>query len=86
MVNRQTVVPDPAQFPCATAYDKDLHSSYARTSSAVNKMLGDLHSDGVGFVLPGEVVREYITCHYMLGKWTQKFGKLCGRNIGDMSF
>jgi len=77
---------DPDIFPCAEAYNRKLHPSYVRTSEAVNRMLSDLHADGVGFVLPGEMVRKFVTCHLMLGKWVAKFGKHCGRNIGDMSF
>ena len=80
-------VPKPADFvPNGKESSKGLHKVYKRVFAAVNKMLGDLHDQQLGFVLPEDLVRKHVIHHRMLGKWAQKKGKECGRNIGDMSF
>ena len=80
-------VPKPDGFvPNGKTSTRGLHKVYQRVYSAVNKMLGDLHDQQLGFVLPESMAREYILHHRMLGKWALKKGKECGRNIGDMSY
>lgn len=49
-------------------------------------MLGDLHDQQLGFILPEKTTRAKVIYHRMMGKWALKFGKKCRRNIGDTSF
>jgi hypothetical protein len=49
-------------------------------------MLSKLRDARVGFVLDKPLVQKHSTLHQMNGKWTSKWGKEIGRNIGDMSF
>jgi hypothetical protein len=80
-------VPKPPDFvPNGATTQKGLHQVYKRVAPAVNRMLGDLHDQQLGFVLPEKIVRARVVHHRMMGKWALKFGKKCGRNIGDMSF
>jgi hypothetical protein len=81
------VVPKPEGFiPNGATSKKGLHKVYKRVHSAVDKRLGDLHSQQLGFVLTEQISREAIVHHRMLSKWAPKKGKKCGRNIGDLSY
>jgi hypothetical protein len=81
------VVPKPEGFiPNGATSTKGLHKVYKRVHAAVDKMLGDIHDQQLGFVLPEPLVRKHVTHHRMLSKWARKKGKKCGRNIGDMSY
>jgi hypothetical protein len=81
------VVPKPEGFiPNGATSTKGLHKVYKRVHTAVDRMLGDLHNQQLGFILREPVARELIMHHRMLSKWAPKKGKKCGRNIADMSY
>ena len=65
---------------------KGLSSTYLKVRHAVDKMLGDLHDQKLGFILPKKLARGKITHHLMTSSWTTKSGNKCGRNIGDMTY
>jgi hypothetical protein len=80
-------VPKPEGFiPNGATLKKGLHKVYKRVHAAVDKMLGDLHDQQLGFVLSEGISREAIEDNRMLSKWARKKGKKCGQNIGDMSY
>ena len=79
--------PRPKVFiPNGQSSSRGLHKVYQRVYHAVNKMLGDLHNQQLGIILPESLAREFIIHHRMLGKWALKKDKESGRNIGDMSY
>ena len=54
---------------------------------AVDKMLADLHAQGLAFCLPKKEAIELIAdLHLGKASWTPKKGRACGRSIGDMSY
>ena len=62
-------VPKPEGFvPNGKTSSRGFHKVYQRVNLAVNKMLGDLHDQQLGFVLPESLAREFILHHRMLGK------------------
>jgi hypothetical protein len=80
-------VPKPEGFiPNGATSKKGLHKVYKRVHAAVDKMLGDLHDQQLGFVLSEGVSREVIEHNRMLSKWARNKGKKCRLNIGDMSY
>lgn len=64
-----------------------LRPAYVEVHQAVDKMLGDLHAQGLAFCLPKKEAIELIDgLHLGKASWTPKKGKASGRSIGDMSF
>ena len=64
-----------------------LRPAYLDVHQAVDKMLGDLHAQGLAFCLPKKEAIELIDgLHLSKASWTPKKGKASGRSIGDMSF
>lgn len=83
---KKMAIPKPDVFvPNGATSTKGLHKVYKRVHSAVDKMLGDLHDQQLGFVVPEVLSREAIEHNRITSKWALKKGKKCGRNIGDMS-
>jgi hypothetical protein len=81
------VVPKPEGFiPNGATSSKGLHKVYKRVHAAVDRMLGDIHGQQLGFVLPEALSREHIEHNRMLSKWAPKKNKPSGRNIGDLSY
>jgi hypothetical protein len=82
-----TVVPKPEGFvPNGTTSSKGLHKVYKRVHAAVDRMLGDIHNQQLGFILPETISREHIEHNRMLSKWVPKKKKQSSRNIGDLSY
>ena len=64
-----------------------LRPAYVEVHQAVDKLLADLHSQGLAFCLPKkEAITLIDGLHLGKASWTPKKGKACGRSIGDMSF
>ena len=64
-----------------------LRPAYVQVHQAVDKMLADLHAQGLAFCLPKKEAIELIEgLHLGKASWTPKKGKACGRSIGDMSY
>jgi hypothetical protein len=81
------VVPKPEGFvPNGATSSKGLHKVYKRVHAAVDRMLGDIHDQQLGFVLPETMSREHIKHNCVLSKWAPKKKKPSGRNIGDLSY
>ena len=81
-------VPLPAGFvPNAKGPLTPLRPAYVEVHQAVDKMLADLHGQGLAFCLPKRDAIELIDgLHLGKASWTPKKGKASGRSIGDMSF
>lgn len=64
-----------------------LRATYLAVAPAVNKMLGDVISQGLAFLLPVQLARECIpNLHLAKCHWTRKKGKASGRPLGDLTF
>jgi hypothetical protein len=64
-----------------------LRPAYVEVRQAVDKMLADLHAQGLAFCLPkAEAIAFIDGLHLGKASWTPKKGKASGRSIGDMSF
>lgn len=64
-----------------------LRPIYVRVHQAVDRMLADLHAQGLAFCLPKKEAIDLIEgLHLGKASWTPKKGKASGRSIGDMSF
>lgn len=64
-----------------------LRPAYVQVHQAVDKMLADLHAQGLAFCLPKKEAIELIEgLHLSKASWTPKKGKACSRSIGDMSY
>lgn len=81
-------VPIPTGFvPNAKGSLTPLRPAYVEVHQAVDKMLADLHSQGLAFCLPRKDAIALIDgLHLSKASWTPKKGKASGRSIGDMSF
>ena len=81
-------VPLPGGFiPNARGSLTPLRPAYVDVHRAVDKMLGDLHAQGLAFCLPKREAIDLIEgLHLGKASWTPKKGKASGRSIGDMSF
>ena len=64
-----------------------LRTSFLKVHQAVNKMVGETVSGGLGFLLPKSLVIDTIPrLHLCTAHWAQKRGKKSGRPIGDMTY
>ena len=64
-----------------------LRPAYLEVHQAVDKMLAELHTQGLAFCLPKKEAIDLIDgLHLGKASWTPKKGKASGRSIGDMSF
>ena len=64
-----------------------LRPIYVRVHQAVDRMLADLHAQGLAFCLPKKEAIDLIEgLHLGKASWIPKKGKASGRSIGDMSF
>lgn len=64
-----------------------LRPAYVEVHQAVDRMLADLHAQGLAFCLPKKEAIDLIDgLHLCKASWTSKKGKASGRSIGDMSF
>ena len=81
-------VPLPAGFiPNGKGLSTPLRPAYVQVHQAVDKMLADLHAQGLAFCLQKKEAIELIEgLHLGKASWTPKKGKACGRSIGDMSY
>lgn len=81
-------VPLPVGFvPNGTGVLTPLRTSDLKVHQAVNKMVGETVSQGLGFVLPKELaIKSIPRLHLCTAYWTQKRGKKSGRPIGDMTY
>lgn len=81
-------VPLPIGFiPNARGSLTPLRPAYVDVHRAVDRMLGDLHAQGLAFCLPKREAIDLIEgLHLGKASWTPKKGKPSGRSIGDMSF
>ena len=81
-------VPLPTGFePNGKGIQTPLRPAYVEVHQAVDKMLADLHAQGLAFCLPKKEAIELIDgLHLGKASWTPKKGKASGRSIGDMSF
>ena len=81
-------VPLPIGFlPNAKGSLTPLRPVYVEVHQAVDKMLADLHGQGLAFCLPKKDAIALIDgLHLGKASWTPKKGKASGRSIGDMSF
>ena len=81
-------VPIPVGFiPNGTGVLTPLRTSYLKVHQAVNRMVGETVSRGLGFLLPKELAIKTIPrLHLCTAHWTQKRGKKSGRPIGDMTY
>ena len=81
-------VPLPAGFiPNGKGELTPLRPAYVEVHQAVDRMLADLHAQGLAFCLPKTEAIEFIEgLHLGKASWTPKKGKASGRCIGDMSF
>ena len=77
---------NPVIFPAAELYQEGFHRSYSDTFPAVDKMLGDLHNQGLGIIIPRSLLQQHSSIHINLAKWAKKKRKRSGRNITDLSF
>ena len=63
-----------------------LRSTYMNVSAAVNKMLGDIRTQDLAFLIPLQLARENVpNLHFAKAHWTIKKGKPSGRPLGDLS-
>ena len=81
-------VPLPAGFtPNGKSLLTPLRPAYLEVHQAVDKMLAELHIQGLAFCLPKKEAIDLIDgLHLGKASWTPKKGKASGRSIGDMSF
>ena len=81
-------VPLPAGFvPNGSMTPSPLRSTYVAVAPAVNKMLGELLSQRLAFLLPVQMARECVmNLHLAKCHWTPKKGKASGRPLGDLTF
>ena len=81
-------VPLPAGFtPNGKGLLTPLRPAYVDVHQAVDKMLAELHTQGLAFCLPKKEAIDLIDgLHLGKASWTRKKGKPSGRSIGDMSF
>ena len=81
-------VPLPVGFaPNGKGERTPLRPAYVEVHQAVDKMLADLHAQGLAFCLPKTEAIAFIDgLHLGKASWTPKKGKASGRSIGDMSF
>ena len=81
-------VPLPVGFiPNGKGERTPLRQAYVEVHQAVDKMLADLHAQGLAFCLPkAEAIAFIDGLHLGKASWTPKKGKASGRSIGDMSF
>ena len=85
---------DGMRVPLPTGFEANGHviptplrSTYIAVSSAVNKMLWDVISQRLAFLLPYELAKECVpNLHLAKAHWTRKRGKASGRPLGDLSF
>lgn len=74
-------------IPNARGLLTPLRPAYVEVHQAVDRMLADLHAQGLAFCLPKKEAIELIDgLHLGKASWTTKKGKASGRSIGDMSF
>lgn len=78
----------PAGFaPNGSLPPSPLRASYVTVAPAVNKMLADIRSQQLAFLLPLEIALENVpNLHFAKAHWTRKKGKPSGRPLGDLSF
>ena len=62
-----------------------LRQRYKLVAPVVNKLMAELHSKGLIFILPTEQAMRIEGIHYSQTHWTFKKGKRQGRPIGDAS-
>ena len=81
-------VPLPVGFvPNGKGERTPLRPAYVEVHQAVDRMLADLHAQGLAFCLPkAEAIAFIDGLHLRKASWTPKKGKASGRSIGDMSF
>ena len=81
-------VPLPVGFvPNGKGNHTSLRPAYVEVHQAVDRMLADLHAQGLAFCLPkAEAIALIDGLHLGKASWTPKKGKASGRCIGDMSF
>ena len=63
----------------------ELRAKYVRVAPAVNRLMAELHSKGLIFILPTAEAMEIPGIHYSQTHWALKKGKEQGRPIGDVS-
>ena len=64
-----------------------LRATYVAVAPAVNKMLGEIRSQNLAFLIPLQLARENVSNpHFAKAHWTKKKGKPSGRPLGDLSF
>ena len=80
-------VPIPIGFkPNGSGALTPLRASYLKVHQAVNKMVAETVSSGLGFLLPKDLAIETIPrLHLCTAHWAQKKGKKSGRPIGGMT-
>jgi hypothetical protein len=67
------VISKPEGFiPNGATSSKGLHKVYKRVHATVDRMLGDIQEQQLGFVLPEIMSREQIEHNRMLSKWAPK--------------
>ena len=81
-------VPLPAGFvPDGKGDHTPMQPAYVEVHQAVDRMLADLHAQGLAFCLPKtEAIALIDGLHLGKASWTPKKGKASGRCIGDISF
>ena len=81
-------VPIPIGFkPNGSGALTPLRASYLKVHQAVNKIVAETVSSGLGFLLPKDLAIETIPrLHLCTAHWAQKKGKKSGRPIGDMTY
>ena len=81
-------VPLPSGFtPNGTGMLTPLRASNLKVHQAVNRMVGETVTRGLGFLLPKELAIKTIPrLRLCTAHWTQKKGKKSGRPIGDMTY
>lgn len=79
-------VPLPTDFiPNGKDTTGKLSKAYLDAAPAVDRMLAELHEQGLGFILPTAVAQGVENCHFATASWTQKKDKACGRGLSDMT-
>ena len=79
-------VPLPSDFvPNGVGPPGRLSKMYEAAAPAVDRMLFELHTQGLGFVLATEEARKIKNLHVAKASWTSKKDKACGRGLSDMT-
>ena len=76
----------PVLFPAAAFHTKQLQQSYKSTFPAVDKMLSEIHDQGLGIILDKPILFATQSSHLADFKWTDKRDKRKGRQLTDITF